>query len=153
MTFNLLSVMPPVEWPDFRYREISLSRWKHAMFASCVCGRRTPMRRLGRTPIDGNRRFRALSCEPALERRRFDRLLELLEGADLDLADALVRDAVFLRQILKRGRLLAQPAMRQDIALALVEMAHGLDQEVAAQAELLAVAELGLLAFALVDQP
>src|ERR1700737_4490752 len=91
--------------------------------------------------------------EPALNRGGFDRLLQLLEGTDLNLAHALTRDAVSLRQILEGGRVLAQPALREDVAFAVVQMRHRLFEEVAAQPELLPLAEAGLLALALVDEP
>ena len=41
--------------------------------------------------------------------------LQLLEGADLDLAHPLARDAVLLRQVLERRRLVLQPALDQDV--------------------------------------
>jgi hypothetical protein len=60
------------------------------------------------TPLDCDaRHFMSTVHQPTLERRRLDRLLQLFKGAHLDLPDTLARDAVFLRQILERGRLLA----------------------------------------------
>src|SRR6516225_6400597 len=64
--------------------------------------------------------------EAALDRRGFDRLLEFLEGAHLDLAHALARDAVLLRQVLERRRVFPQAPLGQDVTLAVVEMRHRL---------------------------
>jgi hypothetical protein len=47
------------------------------------------------------------------------RLLHLLEGAHLDLAHALARDAELARQVLERDRVVGQPARLEDAALAL----------------------------------
>src|SRR5215208_7932712 len=91
--------------------------------------------------------------QAALDCRRLDRLLQLLEGAHLNLAHPLARDAVLLRQILERRRVLLEAALGQDVALAVVEVGHRLFQEVAPQPQLLALAEPGFLALALVDQP
>ena len=51
----------------------------------------------------------------------FHRLLHLLEGAHLDLAHALARDAELARQVLERDRVVGQPARLEDAPLALVE--------------------------------
>src|SRR5690606_23082141 len=53
--------------------------------------------------------------ELALGRRRLNRLLQLLEGAHLDLAHALAADPVFLRQILERRRILLEAALGEDV--------------------------------------
>jgi hypothetical protein len=79
--------------------------------------------------------------EAALDRGGFDRLLQFLEGAHLDLANALARDAVLLREILERGRVLPQAPLGQDVALAVVQMRHRLFEQVTAQSELLPLAE------------
>src|SRR3546814_1290565 len=61
-----------------------------------------------------------------------DRLLQLLEGAHLDLAHTLAADAVFLREVLQRGRVVLQTALLQNMTLALVEVGHrGLQQRAA----------------------
>lgn len=49
------------------------------------------------------------------------RFLELLEGANLDLADTLAADIVFSREVFQRGRLLLEAAFGDDVALAFVE--------------------------------
>ena len=96
---------------------------------------------------------RLMRDQAAFDRGGLDRLLQLLEGAHLDLADPLARDAVLLRQILERRRVLLEAPLGQDVALALVEVGHRLFQQVAPQPQLLALAEHGFLALALVDQP
>src|SRR5881409_2171264 len=52
------------------------------------------------------------------------RLLHLLEGPDLDLADALARYAEFLAQILERRRVFLNAARFEDAALAVGELVH-----------------------------
>src|ERR1039457_3633572 len=56
------------------------------------------------------------------------RLLHLLEGAHLDLAHALARDAEFGCQILERDRIVRQAARLEDAPLALVEHVERADQ-------------------------
>src|SRR5690348_16430498 len=73
------------------------------------------------------------------------RFLHLLEGADLDLADALAADVVFLRQFLERRRIVAQPASLEDRLLAIIELAHGAAQHAHALVVFLGVAERGFL--------
>jgi hypothetical protein len=58
--------------------------------------------------------------EAAFEGGGLDGLLQFLEGADLDLPDALAGDAVLLLQVLERGRVLLEAPLGQDVALALV---------------------------------
>src|SRR5260370_27733798 len=60
------------------------------------------------------------------------RLLHLLEGAHLDLADALAGDAELLRQLLERDRIVGQPPRLEDAALAVVEHAERRRQRLAA---------------------
>src|SRR5437773_7002665 len=91
--------------------------------------------------------------EPALDRRRLDSLLQLLERTHLDLPHPLARDAVLLRQILERRRVFLEPPLGQDVALAIVEVSHRLFEEVTPQPQLLPLAELGFLALAIIDQP
>jgi len=53
--------------------------------------------------------------------------LQLLEGAHLDLADTLARDAVFLRQVLERRRLLLEAPLDQDVAQVVVPGSPGIE--------------------------
>ena len=62
--------------------------------------------------------------------------LQLLERPHLDLAHALAADAVLLRQVLERRRVLLQTALFQDVPLALVEAGHGFHQQCVAHARL-----------------
>src|SRR5437763_12565585 len=105
--------------------------------------------RLIGSPRGGSGRRR----EAPLEGACFDRLLQFLEGAHLDLADALAGDAELLREILEGGRVVLEPALDEDVPLAIRQELHRLAEEVAANAELLALAEPGLLVVALVDEP
>src|SRR6266852_4181048 len=89
---------------------------------------------------------RLMRDEPAFDGRGLDRLLQLLEGAHLDLTHPLARNTVLLRQIFERRRVFLEPPLGQDVALAIVEVGHRLFQEIAPQPELLAFAEHGLLA-------
>src|SRR4051812_6903482 len=82
-----------------------------------------------------------------------DVLLELFESAHFDLAHALAADAVMLRQVFQRGRFVPQPALRQDMALALVQVGHGALQQGAALAQLLALGQGDFLRILLVHQP
>src|SRR6266568_4660357 len=91
--------------------------------------------------------------QPAFDGGGLDRLLQLLEGAHLDLTHPLARDAVLLRQIFEGRRVFLQPALGQDMALAIVEVGHRLFEQIAPQPQLLAFAEHGFLALAVVDQP
>src|SRR5690348_3622220 len=47
------------------------------------------------------------------------RLLQLLERAHLDLADALAADVVLLRQLFERLGVIGQPPLRQDVPFAI----------------------------------
>src|SRR3546814_2783459 len=58
-----------------------------------------------------------------------------------------------LAEILERGRLFLQTALGQDVALALVELSHGLLQQLLALAEFLGFAQADFLALGLVHQP
>src|SRR3569623_187593 len=69
------------------------------------------------------------------------RFLDLLEGADLDLPDTLAADVVFLRQLLERGRIVAQAPRLEDRLLAFIELAHGAAQQPHALVVFLGVAE------------
>src|SRR3546814_15983332 len=61
-----------------------------------------------------------------------ERLLHLLEGAHRVRAHTLAADAVFLREVLQRGRVVLQTALLQNMTLALVEVGHrGLQQRAA----------------------
>src|SRR3546814_15907795 len=61
-----------------------------------------------------------------------DRLWQLLEGTDLDLAHTLPADAVFLAQLLQGQGLVAQPALGEDVPLALVQSLHRALEQIAA---------------------
>src|SRR2546428_13489447 len=65
--------------------------------------------------------------DPALHR-----LLHLLEGAHLDLAHALARDAEFVGEILERDRVVGEAPRLEDAALALVEHGERLAERLAA---------------------
>src|SRR4051812_47320845 len=107
----------------------------------------------------GNRRAEvagsaaSVGDEAAFNCSGLDRLLQFFEGTHLDLAHALARDAVLLRQVFKRRRVLLQTPLGQDVALAIVQMRHRLFEQIAPQPKLLALAERGLLALALIDEP
>ena len=60
------------------------------------------------------------------------RLLHLLEGAHLDLADALARHAELGGEVLQRHRVVGEPAGLEDATLARIEHAHRAVQRVAA---------------------
>src|SRR5215218_508023 len=68
-------------------------------------------------------------------------VLDLLEGAHLDLAHALARDAEFLGQLRERDLFLGEPARLEDAPLALVEHGERIGQRLAAGIELLARGE------------
>src|SRR3954471_16362922 len=83
----------------------------------------------------------SLALNPRLERgfqrglfgfcdRALDRGLHLLEGADLDLADALARHAELGSKVFQRHRLIGEAARLEDAAFARVEYAHGAVQGV-----------------------
>src|SRR3712207_929632 len=57
-----------------------------------------------------------------------DRLLDLLEGAHLDLAHALARDAELGGELLEGDRIVGQAARLEDAPLARVEHAEGVAQ-------------------------
>src|SRR5260221_12116629 len=59
-------------------------------------------------------------------------VLHLLEGAYLDLAHALARDAEFLGQLHERDPFLGEPARLEDAPLALVEHGERIAQRLAA---------------------
>src|SRR5258706_13498066 len=64
-------------------------------------------------------------------------VLDLLEGAHLDLAHALARDAEFLGQLRERDLFLGEPTRLEDAPLALVEHGERIGQRLAAGIELL----------------
>src|SRR6478672_6650430 len=80
-------------------------------------------------------------------------VLHLLEGADLDLAHALARDAEFLGQLHERDPFLGEPARLEDAPLALVEHGERTGQRLAAVLELLARGKRRLLVRGFVHQP
>src|SRR5579872_2365170 len=79
--------------------------------------------------------------QPALDRGGLDRLLQFLEGAHLDLTHPLARDAVMLRQILERRRVLLEAPLAKDMAFAVVQVGHRLFEEITPEAQLLPFAE------------
>ena len=112
------------------------------------------MFRSRRLPADGLTRCHGrLGLQPAFGDLCLHCLLELLEGADLDLAYPLARDAVLLRQLLERGRIVLQPALDQDVPLALVQRLERTGQQRLAAGQFLAIGVGGLLAVGLIDQP
>src|SRR5579883_2186169 len=96
---------------------------------------------------------RVLLLHPAFGDFGLHRLLQLLEGPHLDLAYPLARDAVLLAEFLERGRVILEAALDQNVALAVVQRFQRPGEQRLAAAELLAVGDQRLLAFALVDQP
>src|SRR6185437_2873493 len=82
-----------------------------------------------------------------------DPVLHFFEGADLDLADALAADIVFLGQLFERRRIFLETAGLEDRLFAIVEVAHGVAQKRHALVELLALTERSLLVRRVVDQP
>src|SRR5258707_12242609 len=80
-------------------------------------------------------------------------VLHLLEGAYLDLAHALARDAEFLGQLHERDPFLGEPARFEDAPLALVEHGERIGQRLAAVIELLARRERPLLVRGFVHHP
>src|SRR5437868_11901524 len=86
-----------------------------------------------------------LGAAAALQGGGLHLLLQLLEGPDLDLPYPLAADAVVLAQILERGRVVAEPALDQDVAFALVQPLDRLAQQLAALAQLLLIGKAGLL--------
>src|ERR1700686_4338375 len=74
------------------------------------------------------------------------RLLHLLEGAHLDLAHALARDAEFGGQVLERDRIVGQPARLEDALFALVKYVERRDQRLVAVVAFLALGQDFLLA-------
>src|SRR6266702_4048948 len=81
------------------------------------------------------------------------RALHLLEGAHLDLAHALARDAEFLGELLERDRVVREPAGFENAPLAIVEHIERLAERLAAVVELLALGQQPLLARRVADQP
>src|SRR5689334_14111320 len=79
-----------------------------------------------------------MAPQGALNHLRLHGLLELLEGAHLDLAHPLAGDAVLLRQLLERGRVVPQAALDQDVALALVQCLQRRGEQGLAPGQLLA---------------
>src|SRR5258705_10993971 len=79
-------------------------------------------------------------------------VLHLLEGAHLDLAHALARDAEFLGQLHERDLFLGEPTRLEDAPLALVEHGERIGQLLAAVIELLARGERRLLVRGFVTQ-
>src|SRR5207245_5445411 len=83
----------------------------------------------------------------------FYRLLHLLEGAHLDLAHALARDAELVGEFFQRDRVVGKAARLEDAPLALVEHGERLAECLAAIARLFAFDQPGFLTRAVVEQP
>ena len=81
------------------------------------------------------------------------RLLHLLEGAHLDLADALAGDAELGGKLLQRQRLLGKPARLEHAPLARVQALQRVVQHAAALVALLGFGKRRLLVHGVVDQP
>src|SRR5258708_16560631 len=79
-------------------------------------------------------------------------VLHLREGAHLDLAYALARDAEFLGQLHERDLFLGEPTRLEDAPLALVEHGERIGQRLATVIELLARGERRLLVRGFVHQ-
>src|SRR5262249_57586384 len=82
----------------------------------------------------------------------FHRILQLLEGAHLDLAHALARDAELLGKLRERDRIVPQPPRLEDAPLAVVEHGERRSECPATAVELLARGERRLLIGTLVNQ-
>src|SRR5258707_3417427 len=80
-------------------------------------------------------------------------LLHLLEGAHLDLAHALARDAEFLGQLHERDLFLGEPTRFEDAPLALVEHGEHIGKRLAAVIELLPPRGRRLLVRGVVHHP
>ena len=91
--------------------------------------------------------------QPPLAGEAHQRLLQLLERAHLDLADALAADVVDLAQLLERLGLVGQAPLGQDVLLAVVERVHRLDQQLVADLRLLGLGDALVLERLGVDQP
>ena len=81
------------------------------------------------------------------------RLLHLLEGAHLDLAHALARDAEFGGEVLERDRVVGEAARLEDAPFALVEHVERADQRLVAVIAFLVLGQDAFLAGRIVDQP
>src|SRR5665213_3743622 len=80
-------------------------------------------------------------------------LLQFLEGADLDLANALAADVVDLAQFLERLGFVGQAPLGQDVLLAVVQRLHRLDQQLVADPRLLGSGDALVLERFGVDTP
>ena len=82
-----------------------------------------------------------------------DRLLNLFEGARLDLPHALVRDAEFVGELLECDRLIGEAARFEDAPLAIIEHGECRGERLAAVVELVARGKRSFLAGTRVNQP
>src|SRR5580704_3401413 len=85
--------------------------------------------------------------------RVLDRLLHLLEGAHLDLADALARHAELIGELFQGDRIVGETPRLEDATLAIVEHRERFAQRLVPIVRLLGFGEPALLADAVVDQP
>src|SRR6185503_11029258 len=77
----------------------------------------------------------------------------LLEGAHLDLAHPLARDAELVGEFLQGDRAVSKPSGLENPPLAVIEHAERLAKRLAAVGELLVLRQHPFLARGLVDQP
>jgi hypothetical protein len=82
-----------------------------------------------------------------------DAFLHLLEGADLDLTNALARYAEFLGELAERGRLFLETGRLENSPLAIVKHREGFAKGLAPVVEFLALEQQPLLTRRFVDQP
>src|ERR1700722_14526468 len=99
------------------------------------------------------RRGQAISWRLRFGDPGLDRLLHLFESTHLDLPHALTRHVEFSRELLKRNRVVSQPAGLEDAALAGIEHAQRAVQRIHANARFLAVGEQRFLIHGVIDQP
>lgn len=74
---------------------------------------------------------RALAGDPAILGQATNRLFELFERTDLDLANPLATDVVNVAQLLKRLGFVDQATFKENVALPLVERIECLGQKLA----------------------
>src|SRR5262249_55633327 len=111
--------------------------------------------------VFGLRRYTATATARSVKRERWfllchrdmHRPLHLLEGAHLDLAHALARDAELHRQILERDRIVGELARLEDAPLALREHSERFVERFLAVLQLLVLGQPGFLVGFLVDEP
>src|SRR5690606_21620463 len=93
---------------------------------------RNPWPRFGPFSGVGGQQFVVALAALEVARATAHGLLHFLEGANLDLADALAADAEFPREFLQGHRILGQAACLEDAALAIIQDTHRVAQQLAA---------------------